>query len=464
MSVRDDRAAKAKWNGNEKKIRNAKSAGEKNGAGKKTLTRLFLNNILLLAVFAAAGFLLLFLVHLIPVDRMQQHVRESLPMIEAEFERSSLIDEYPASFVGGFTDCLMLENAVYKNPDHSTLEQTLLMYRGESGEGEGWATGYSLTDFLYGEEQTREESYARYWHGYLVVLKPLLYLTNFNTIRLLQASLQMLLAGAVAIAFSKRGKPHLGEAFILSLPFLYFFSLYASLSLSVCFYIMAGALLIQAKYDDVLRDRNLYAEFFLVVGMTTSYFDFLTYPLVTLGFPLCVWLYAAGGISGDRRKDRLLGMLVNTVEWFAGYGGMWAIKWVIADLLTGSGTIRDGIATLFERTDAVESVSRLSGYIGVVKENAGFFANWGFYLILLGIVVWLVMTVGKDHSENRCVKSAVMNTVPFLIVALYPFIWFFFTQNHSYEHSIFTCKILSVTVFALICGADFSRSDGGLYE
>jgi len=417
----------------------------------KTMRRHLLNNIILLAVFSLAGLVMILLVHLIPVGRMQQHVRESLPMIESEFDKDSLIDEYPSAFTGGFTDCLMLENAVYSNPEHSMPEQALLMYRGESGEGDGWATGYSLMDFLYGEKQAREVSYARYWHGYLVVLKPLLYLTNFNTIRLIQASVQMILVGFVVTAFSKRKKAFLGKAFILSMPFLYFFSLYASLSLSICFYIMAVTLLLQAKYNDILEDRKLYAEFFLVIGMVTSYFDFLTYPIVTLGFPLCVWLYSC---DGRRIRGRLA---LYTAEWFAGYGGLWAAKWVIADLFTGSGTIADGISTLSERTGAVENNHKISGYITVLRENLGAFANWGFYLIVLGIIVWFVVRAVKCISgrENKAVNKGMnaKDALPFIIVALYPFIWFFFTQNHSCEHSIYTCKILSVTVFALICAA-----------
>lgn len=430
----------------------------------KSLQRLLLNNIILLICFAIAGFLALLLVHFIPVDRMQQHVRESLPMIESEFDRDSLIEEYPAAFTGGFTDCLMLENAVYKNPEHSTLEQMLLMYRGESGEGEGWATGYSLMDFLYGEEQTKEVSYARYWHGYLVVLKPLLYLTNFNTIRLLQASVQMILAGLVVMAFCKRKNAFLGKAYILSLPFLYFFSLYASLSLSICFYILAVTLLIQIKYNDTLEDRRLYAEFFLVVGMAASYFDFLTYPIITLGFPLCVWLY----FSGEKISVQLKKMIGYSAEWFVGYGGLWALKWVIADVITGSGTIRDGIATLLERTGTVEDASKASGYIGVIKENISAFTNWGFYLIIFVIAVWLAVSVVRtltdksgDKNSAHHFKKKIMDAFPLLVVAVYPFIWFFFTQNHSYEHSIFTCKILSVTVFALICAAGKICGCGG---
>jgi phosphoglycerol transferase MdoB-like AlkP superfamily enzyme len=48
-------------------------------------------------------------------------------------------------------------------------------------------------------------------------------------------------------------------------------------------------------------------------------------------------------------------------------------------------------------------------------------------------------------------KEIVSTVIPYIIVGLYPFIWFLFTQNHSYEHSMFTCRILSASVFALLC-------------
>ena len=35
--------------------------------------------------------------------------------------------------------------------------------------------------------------------------------------------------------------------------------------------------------------------FFLLTGMATSYFDFLTYPIASLGMPLIVWLLLRRG-------------------------------------------------------------------------------------------------------------------------------------------------------------------------
>lgn len=408
------------------------------------------NRILLLLTGTVLGFVLLLAVYYLPTDsmeeRMDAHVYQSLPMIEREFTQENLVEEYPASFVGGFTDCLMLHHAVYDSPEHSPLEQLLYMYRSESGTGDGWAAGYSLIDYLEHVPQAREEQYARYWHGYLVVLRPLLMLTNFNTIRILAAAVQLLLVGLIVAACDKAGRHKLGMAFLLAVPFLYYFSLYASLSLSICFYILAGALLFQVSNREKLEKSGRMGAYFMVVGMMTAYFDLLTYPLVTLGFPLCVYLY----LQKESIKKQLFGIVRNSVEWMAGYGGLWVMKWVLMDCLMGSNIIADGFATISQRTESAEGVSALQGFVEVTKQNISAYTNWGYGLLTAGALVWLLYILIKRRKTvtGKRLGDAMM----FLFVAVYPFVWFFCTQNHSEEHWIFTCKILSVTAFAGICG------------
>ncbi len=418
---------------------------EKRQWGRKVGRQLAIH-VALYFLAAMAGLFLLLLVYMLPTYPMREHAYRSVPMLVREFETENLIEEYPGTFLGGFTDCLMLENAVYESEEHSVFEQVLCMYRGESGTGAGWAPGYSLIDYLEGTAQPREESYARYWHGYLVVLKPLLFLTTFNSIRIIGAMVQLLLVGMILTACGRRGEHFLGTAFLLSVPFLYYFSLYMSLSLSICFYVLAAVLLAQLKWHETLKEKGWYGLFFFLSGIATVYFDFLTYPLVTLGFPLCVFLYLSR--DGFRRDVKHLAGF--SAEWGMGYLGFWICKWILADLFTGSGTIRDGFHTLLERTGGVEEFSPVAGFFSVVKQNVSVYRNWGFYLLILGIVIWLACCVWKNRSgiagENFA-KAAVI-----LLVSMYPFVWFLCAQNHSGEHCIYTYKILSVTVFAGICG------------
>lgn len=378
---------------------------------------------------------------------MQNHAYQSLPMLEKEFASFALIENYPGSMTGNFTDCLMLGNAVYTNEEHSLLERVLYVYRHESSEGEGWAPGYSLKDYLTGNSG-HEVEYARYWHGYLVILKPLLWLTNFNSIRMLAAIMQFVLVGLLIMNYAKRGECFLSGALLVSVPFLYFFGLYTSLSLSICFYILMTALLVQERWHEKLLKRNGYLDFFLLVGMATAYFDFLTYPLVTLGYPLCVALYL-GHYSWRKNVCRLISY---STEWVIGYLGMWAYKWILTDVLTGGNIISDAISNIRFRTSTARELTPLSGFVSVLQKNLSVYLNWPFALFLLMIGFVLCYKIWKRKNVILHERTLAQSFTVALI-AILPFGWTFVVQNHLDEHWMFTYKIFSVSVFAIICAA-----------
>lgn len=66
--------------------------------------------------------------------------------------------------------------------------------------------------------------------------------------------------------------------------------------------------------------------------MATSYFDFLTYPVASLGMPLIVWLLLH---REENARARLARCCSCGLCWAFGYAGMWAGKWALA-LLYGS--------------------------------------------------------------------------------------------------------------------------------
>jgi len=412
-------------------------------------------SILLLLLGAAAGLMALLLIFCLPTDSMKLHVWQSLPLLEAEFQDSELIPGNAATLTGNFTDCLMLEHAVYTSPEHSLLEQALYLYRGESDAGDSWAPGFSLADYLNGIEQPREAQYPRYWHGYLVVLKPLLMLTTLPSIRMTAAAAQLLLAGVVMLLCGKRRESLLGMAFLTSLPFLYFFSMFTSLSLSICFYLSTVAMVMQLFFHEKWNTRGYYCFFFLLLGMATAYFDFLTYPLVTLGYPLCTCLY----LNRETCRDSMKKLIGYSAEWCFGYLGMWAMKWILTDLLTGGRVISDALNTLLTRTDSAAGYSRLAGFAAVLRQNISVYENWAFFLLLLGILVFLTLLVLRQRRNAN--REGLACGMVLAVIALYPFFWLFLTQNHAEQHWMYTFKILAITIFAGICAVGKCFRKGG---
>lgn len=403
-------------------------------------------HMLILFISPLIGLFALLAVHLLPISPMKEHLYWSTDMITREFTDEILVDGYPSTLTGNFTDCLMLEHAVYSNEEHSILEQVLRMFRSETynvaNDPEGWWPGHSLIDYLQETPQPREVEYSRYWHGYLVILKPLLLLTSFNAIRLLNSAIQLILVGLIVMALAKKNAHNTGIAYLFSLPFMFYVSTYASLSLSICFYIMNIAILLQLKFDRQLIAKNSYGLFFLIVGICTSYFDFLTYPLVTLVYPLCIFF----SLHPEIFKTGLKKLINYSVEWCIGYVFMWASKWVLADLLTGSRTIADALQTVDLRTQSVENVSRAEGFLSVVSLHLRPFSNWCFFLLLFIFFMYTVIALYRINTKKA--KKSFSQCLIFLLLALYPFLWLFIIQNHSLWHWQFTCRIMSATVFS----------------
>lgn len=416
----------------------------------RNLLKICMADIGALVLGTVIGIAALLLADCVPECYMYYNLLNSMDMLENEFVDGVLVDGYNGTMTGNFTDCLMLENAVYHSPNHSGIEQMIFMYRGEHGDV-GWAPGYSLSDYVNDVPFTREVEYARYWHGYLVFLKPLLFLTTVNGMRMLASVLQFVLAGAVCALCVRRKEVFLGMAYFLSLPFLYFFTMSFSLSLSICFYIVSFLLIIQLLWHEYWKEKNRYLWFFLAGGMLTSYFDFLTYPLVTLGIPLCVCLY----LLEDKAGALLKRLFAYSLQWSIGYVGFWVMKWIATDLFWGGDIIATGWNALIERTGSAADESRLTGYIKVLLLNLAPYRNVAYGLLALGIVIWLVMLIFRKiitMADRKNIFTGTSEGAILWLVAGFPLLWFFVAQNHSQEHWMFTFKIFTVSVFAAICG------------
>lgn len=122
----------------------------------KQPAKIIKEHVVILITGAILGLAALLLVHLMPVYPMREHVYWSMEMIEKEFDDEVLIPGYRSTLTGNFTDCLMLEHAVYSSEEHSLLEQVLHMYRAESytpsseEDEDGWWPGHSLKNYLVG--------------------------------------------------------------------------------------------------------------------------------------------------------------------------------------------------------------------------------------------------------------------------------------------------------------------------
>lgn len=426
---------------------------------------------------ALLGTILLVLVFCLPTGRMKEHVAVSAGEMLGQKDRisGSRFFDYIQTNRETYTDAIMVQNAIERIPEKSVYEHAMRMYHNDLEEA-FWTPEDSLKAYCAGQDTATMylHEYTRYWHGYLVYLKPLLLLFSWKQLSVAGVLLQLLLMAAAAWLSVRKKQPGVAVAMVVGFLFMKPLLVLVSLTMTVCWVITLASLIFMLMKNDWLREKKLYPEFFLMVGVLTSYFDFLTYPIVTLGFPLCAFFLlngnASAGKGGNFRQSRQAakegipkgvgngGVLKDTVRrvvgysicWGIGYAGMWAMKWIIADLTLHTGTIRDAVWSIIGRTEAIGGRPRLNGGFYVIGLNLLEYDHV-IYPVMAGVIALASLALVVTACRKKGTAAVLTGLVPYLIIFCMPFVWIIVVQHHSALHARFTFRILAVAVLAVGC-------------
>lgn len=409
--------------------------------------------LIILPAGVVAGTLLLVLVFLLPVRWARGHAEESLYQM-AEIMEDPEGSEGRKAIVRikeNFTDFLMVQNALEKVEGRSALEHAMNIFHHDLQDETTWLTEESLKAFLRrGTDGMYLKNYSKYWHGYLVYLKPLLMCMSWEHVEIFLVCVQIaLLIATVALAFFRRAG-WLGLGVVCAFLFMKPMRMWFSLAMSVCCMITLVGILVLLAFRQKIRRKKWHEEVFLLIGMATAYLDFLTYPVVTLGLPLCVWLVQ------DMEEESLWTKKLKKAFWVcacwvAGYVGMWGMKWVTAEVLCRTGTLRDAVWSVIFRTSPLDGYgSFFSGiertYGAVLQQYDSVWYGMGFAAIAASALVSAVWCFVKARNTGWGATVACL-----AVTALFPFGWLVLTQNHTAIHCVFTFRIMGVTVMALWC-------------
>lgn len=174
-------------------------------------------------------------------------------------------------------------------------------------------------------------------------------------------------------------------------------------------------------------------QVFFIIGILTSFFDLLTTPLITLGIPLIYWIV----LKNIEDKVDLKTVFRIIAYWGIGYGVMWISKWIISDCLYQTGTITRALQKITLLSNSTEEVA--PNVMETIMENIKYILNKRvlYLIVFLSVILSLI---------NR---KTIKRKIPYIIIAIIPFIWFILIKNHSYVHARFTCRNLLLTIFAL---------------
>ena len=407
------------------------------GEGVKTLLRFGLN--LLLAVLG--GTALLLAVFALPSDEaVEEHMHASAEILEREGMHPNL---YPwcLSRLDNYTDAIMLMNAA-DDTDESTVRRAMLVYRGKYDKDREPDPCQDFVDhYGRGESFDGKESYSRYWHGYLLFLKPLLRWMDYAQIRTLNGILQTAVLLWLLWLLRKRGLGRYILPMVLSVGMLMPVALARSLQFSDCYYLLMLGSIALLRHFPGKDPKRVLGTVFLNLGISVAYFDFLTYPLATYALPMAVALLLMDDASTE---EKLCAVIRCGIAWGLGYAGMWSGKWVMAALTTGDSTFAsaaEAIALRLSDVD-VDGVTQCT-VVGTIFSN---FAIFCFTPVLAAVCfVFIRRLPGKMKKQD-----GMGQILPFVLLALLPFLWYAVLKNHSAIHFCFTNKALMASVFSAL--------------
>lgn len=409
----------------------------------KSIMRCTRNCLLGLVLAILVGFLLVSLSNRIPVDGITQNLKESAEVFKREGTYPH--ETYSEQRLDNYTDCIILGVCAYPGGE-STLDRAVNAYYSQIS-GKNPCDSFVA---IYGEnakDGVYRHAYARYWHGYQILLRPLLTVFNYSQIREIYAVVQYTLLAAVLLLTLRRSRELL-LPFLLCILLLSPTAIADSLQFGTVYCISLTACILLLGDPKRLYDNGRLPYLFFASGIGTAFFDFLTAPTLTLTIPLCFVCARMVSDSSTGMKPCLKLLLRCVILWFVGYAGMWGGKWCIGALSNGLsffGTIQNQMEYRLSATNQKEQVSRLS----VLGTNLACLFNNGHLTVLTAAYAAVAVLFGirtKKEERRKAIGRVSLFAVPMAVSLL----WIILLSNHSSIHFWFTYRTLAPAVFALL--------------
>jgi len=391
----------------------------------KSFFLIFLKYSITMIFSGIVGISLLALAYTMPIN---SHTKESSLLHKESMGWSPLVNNRYTQYKSYFTSF---------EPGALDDSTDLIILNNSFAEGEGTAL----------ERAVDMNNYGRYWHGYVSVLRFIFYFLDYWDFLLLNSFMQLFLMGCVGYAIQKvTGKKRYLLAFFSSCVFLTPMATGMSLQYSPCFYIsMLGSLFCILKADWILQKNRRYF-LFLILGIVTCYFDFLTYPLLCFAFPFC-WLLVAA--ENKMTAESKIGSLFGTgCSFIFGYGGFFVIKWIIQAIISGTNSFWSGLSVVFFHVAGLDNQYRLlhQNYsrIDSLYNNFRHFLNPIFILVLS---VWIIVLLYKFIRGELKITA---DNIVFAAITLTAPAWYFIVNTHTGIHHFFTYRIYGASILGFM--------------
>ncbi len=318
--------------------------------------------------------------------------------------------------------------------------------KAEFAANEPFITQNYLDQVLENEQANQE--YLRYWHGYLIFVRPLMTIMNLEQMYLLNLVLLCGLIALIVARLFKRREYVVGFAFLVSMIATWAF--FAPIALEFTWMFIVMLIVANVAMSLVWRDKMRYLPvLFLLTGMWAAFLDFLTTETITLTVPLLlvVWL---GRKSWKGREARNL-VMGSVAIWFIAFVLTWVAKWAIAGIVLGENVWGFVGGHIVERTidDPFFNNPVLLAVAALFRNISNLMpfclgVPGGLLAVFLAVTSFVLL---KDFRKKKYHKELVSIM---LLISLIPIVRFIVMMNHSYWHFFFTFRALCAPMMAAI--------------
>ena len=395
-----------------------------------------------LVIAAVVGFGLIVGVYAIPKDQMVNNITRSATLLQTEGNYHYWAPNILNTQSDNFSDSLMADIAINPNTGNMLYDSMINCYVGwrDIAESSEWLLRVAGGEPFY--EGYEQVVYGRFWHGYLLWMKPLLLLFSIPEIRLINMSVQLILLCWLMILLYKElglaGCLSIGAGILILNPI----TCAMTFHFSDIYYIILITCIVMLSFRSRFDKKESWWKVFLWSGIAVAYFDLMTYPLTVLGIPLILYFLLSRKSFGSNTWE----LIHFSIDWVIGYAGMWVLKWLIGSAFTGYDLVTDGLGAVALRSfGTVENISMDYGYVVMNNVQAMFTKP-----VIAGLVFIVVLLIIGLLCGKMEIKLGTSKILQILVVGCFPFFWYYLIRNHSSVYVWSAHRVLAITVAAVV--------------
>lgn len=410
----------------------------------------------MLIVAVTVGTLLLILAYCIPTKRISNNVATSIITFNEEGLYPFVKPRYVSTVLDNWTDTLIYTEAMYRSGD--ALQDAMLNPNTQYGNSDPLTNLNLVLKNQNTDENKDVANYPRYWHGYLIFVKPLLTICNLHQIRIINTTFQIVLICLLMLLLYKKLNFLYACAFFGVIMMINPLVTGKSLQFSSIQYAVLLSCLMLLVEKDKLFEKYRDIRIFCLTGIFVGYFDLLTYPLASLGVPLllCLAIYSNCLENKNLSESKKLIICIKTIiadaaSWTISYVLMWSSKWFLTTWLTDTDAIQDALNQanfkLSGEVTASSGTQLVKAALGTAALNRNFIlvleTNTLPALAVFAILALLLLVLKKYKFS---IKPHIL--LCDIVISAWPLIWYMILKNHSYIHFWMTYRNLTLMTYA----------------